>query len=493
MTFVEKLRNSILQYPNNIAFHIDETQYTYAQLGIAVSSIRLVLKEQDVGQNPLVGLVTNDDFYTYASIIALWFEGKGYVPINTNAPVERNREVLVLAETTHVLDSSETSIYTDSHSVINTTKHHTSALHLDLNNSDANTLAYIIFTSGTTGVPKGVPISFANLQAFVNAIAVDPDFELVPSDRCLQMFEMTFDFSVVSYLLPLLSGASIYTIPKSAIKYFYIVKLIQEHKITVLSLVPSIIHYLQPYFQEIQAPQIRYCSFGGSALYEDIVSKWSKCIPNATIFNYYGPTECTIYSSCYKFDSQIKNKTYNGILSIGKPLHGIEFVILDQNGNESPVGELGELYIAGHQQTLEYWKREDVNQTSFMNIEGVRYYKTGDLCYVDEEGFFYYSGREDFQVKIRGYRIELSEIEFYIKQHAALNCVAIDIVNELGNTEIGMVVETKDLDVKPLITHLKENLPEYKIPTQIIQLKEFPYTINGKIDRRTIRTHFETK
>ena len=141
---------------------------------------------------------------------------------------------------------------------------------IPVKNVKTSDLAYILFTSGSTGTPKGVPITFGNIESLVVAIDKDESFSLLSTDKCLQMFELTFDFSVVAYLFPLLSGACLYTIPKNVIKYFYIFKLIKNQKLTVLTMVPSIINYLRPYFGEINDDCVRYCSFGGGALHNEI-------------------------------------------------------------------------------------------------------------------------------------------------------------------------------------------------------------------------------
>ena len=133
------------------------------------------------------------------------------------------------------------------------------------------------------------------------------------------MFELTFDMSVVSLLAPLLKGACVYTVSKESMKYFQIIKLLSEHQLTVLIMVPSIIHFLRPYFKEINSASVRYSCFAGGKLYGDIGKEWNACIPNAQIINYYGPTETTIYCGGYLFDKNGGNTQENGVVSIGKP------------------------------------------------------------------------------------------------------------------------------------------------------------------------------
>ncbi|WP_281986095.1 AMP-binding protein [Aquimarina aggregata] len=496
MKFVKELQRSIEKHSDHNVLCINNVFYTYNDFAVEISKIRAAIVSTVEDEEKLIGLVTNDDLQTYAGILALWLEGKAYVPVNPSTPIERNIQVFESTETKYVLDSSDISIYTD-HTVIATKTLVDTKINLEVKDFSRDQLAYILFTSGTTGKPKGVPITFNNVDALVNAIDAEPEFDLVPSDRCLQMFELTFDFSVVTYLFPLLAGACIYTIPKNTIKYFYIFKLIKEQKLTVLTMVPSIINYLRPYFPEINAPDVRYCSFGGGALHSDIAKEWSDCLPNCKIFNYYGPTEFTVYSGFYPYHKETHQKANNGIIAIGVPQKDTLYLVVDDKNQEVPIGVTGELCLAGPQITPGYWKNEERNAISFFNREEngvkVRYYKTGDLCIKDEDGDFLYAGRADFQVKIRGYRVELAEIEFHakVKSPKKVNMVALDIPNNLGNAELGLAIEGESFDTEEIFNYMRTKMPDYMIPGHTRFVKEFPHSINGKINRKELKTYFD--
>ena len=421
-------------------------------------------------------------------------ESKAYVPINPSASKSRNVEILNLIDVKYVFDSSENSDYSDFKLVNTRFQNDFDNTHLEPIKFNESSIAYVLFTSGSTGVPKGIPISFKNLNALVTALDVDDEYKLNATDRCLQMYDLTFDASLTALLPALLAGACSYTVPSNVIKYFYISKLLEKYKLTVLKMVPSIIYYLRPYFAEINAPSVRYSIFGGEKLYEDAVQEWSLCIPNAIILNHYGPTEFTVCSHYYKFDSNIP-KSHNGVLSIGKPFKSVDCLILDNQGKVAGDNVEGELCLSGNQLTSGYWKNDAFNSTSFFmhkteTGELKRFYKTGDLCFRDNDGYYMYVGRKDFQVKIGGYRVELGEVEYHVRNHESTkskNILVLDVENSNNNDELILVIESTKFDTENLLEYLKLKLAEYMVPKKVFFIDSLPYNNNGKINRSELR------
>lgn len=493
MTFVQQLSESIISFKENPALCINSKTYSYNEFAQKISTIRNTIAIEIPEHEKLIGLITNDDIETYASIIALWLEGKAYVSLNPTAPKNRNQKILNSTSSKFILSSKSVDFEYNCTTIQTIALSGAEHINLTPKQINQNNIAYIIFTSGSTGEPKGVPITFANVQGFVSNIENSGDFKLEPTDRCLQMFELSFDMSVVSYLLPFLSGACIYTIPKDAIKYFYIFKLLQEQKLTVLTLVASVINYLRPYFKEIHIAEVRYCSFAGGALYNDIAVEWNSCIPNCQILNYYGPTETTIYSGYYKFDAKGNNKTNNDIVSIGRPFKDLDYIIVNDNDDLVEQGTDGELCISGSHVMPGYWKDSERDKKVFITKthNGVekKFYKTGDLCLEDVDGDYLFVGRVDFQVKIRGYRVELAEVEFYAKKYLQkkVDLVVVDILNNLENAELLMCIESDEFETKTIIANMKKELPDYMIPTEVFFIEKFPLNMNGKIDRTKLR------
>ncbi|MDO7171364.1 amino acid adenylation domain-containing protein [Mariniflexile sp. AS56] len=489
MKLIEILQKSIEKNQLSNAFCINNTYYTYKNFAQIISNVRYSLQESTKETNLHIGLITNDDIETYASIMALWLEGKAYVPINPETPISRNNSIIEQAGISTILDSSKTTGAFD-HLTLRTSGLKNENINLSAKTFPKENLAYILFTSGTTGIPKGVPISFFNLSEFIQAFW-DLNFNLNDEDRCLQMFELTFDMSVFSFLPPLLKGACVYTIPKDKIKYSYIFELMDDYELTFVSMVPSILHYLRPYFSEINCPNLRVSVFAGEALPLDIVEEWSKCVPNAAIANAYGPTECTIVCTNYTYTSLGDLKSYKGILSIGKDMLNTKTIIIDETMEEVSTGESGELCLSSTQLSLGYWKNEEKDKEVFffknMNDKKTRFYKTGDLCRKDSEGNIFYLGRIDFQAKIQGFRVELAEIEHHVRVYLKkTNTVALAFTNSINNTEIGLVLESNKFDTNPLLAYLKTMLPSYMIPTKIEFTEIFPMNINGKTDRKKL-------
>lgn len=490
---LNELLNTFRKNYDKNALCIDEAFYTYRDLLLRINGIRSAIREKVSVEETNVGLLVEGSLDTYAAIFALWLEGKAYVPLLPYAPIERNKQVIVESAISTVVCSDTNAAINLNVQLISSADIIPSDECLEPVSEDSSRLAYILFTSGSTGVPKGVQITFSNLEAFVQAM-IAAGHGLTNEDRSLQMFELTFDFSVVSYLLPLYSGACIFTVPSNEVKYSYVLDLLEEYKLTVLFLVPSIITLLKFYFDDIKQTQVRLCSFCGEALYVDIVKEWQRCIPNARIINFYGPTEDTVFCTYYDFDEQ-HAKNHNGVIAIGRAMKNGTAIIVDDALNELPVGEKGELCMAGPQLSPGYWNNPEKNAVSFFVKGNKRFYRTGDLCYFDEEGDLQYVGRLDFQAKIQGFRVELSEVEHYANE--ALNgehiCICVAFVNKIQTTEIGLIIECngKEVDMNGVLAYMKNHLPSYEIPTSTKVIDRLPLNNNGKIDRKKIINSFE--
>lgn len=501
MSIFEKLilnpvRNSIAQYADRNAFYIDNTHYTYRQFAERVASIRYGI-QTTASEEQIWALAIHDDIDTYASIFALWMEGKAYVPLHPNQPLERNLNIIAQVDLHNVLDSQHKSPFDKEDAEY--ALHYTNDVHYavsDLNapiltqwaEASEDDLAYILFTSGSTGVPKGVQLTRRNIAAFMDSFW-KTGIDITPNDRCMQVFDLTFDVSVQSYLVALTRGACVYTVPYGQVKYLYAASLIQEQGITFGAMAPSMLTYLRPYFEEFDASSMKACILTAEACPVDLMEAWYGCAKNTEIYDFYGPTEATIYCTYYKLTRGGENLSLNGIISIGKPLANVQAIIIREDGSLVEGQEKGELCVAGDQVTPGYWKNEEKNSSSFFVRDGVRYYHTGDLCYWHESGNIMYSGRIDQQAKIQGFRVELGEIEHHARTfyRNERRVIAIAFQNAQNLTEIGLFIEAHEEDSAELIAYLRTKMPSYMIPTRYIYEPVFLLNKSEKIDRNALR------
>lgn len=485
------LLSNITNFCDRNAFCINKEFYTYKQFGQAISKIREAICNAEY-HNTNVGLVYNDDLETYASIFALWLEGCGYVPLHSGWPLERCLDIVEQVGVDLILDSSKKTRY-ESVNVVNTgmLKYNKDMLmHKQIFSDDA--VAYILFTSGSTGKPKGVQLTRKNIGSFMDSFW-KTGIEVTEDDRCLQCFDLTFDVSVQSYLVPLIKGACCYTVPIGKVKYVYASGLIEDYKLTFGAMAPSMIRYLKPYFDEIDVSSLRTCIVTAEACPLELVNEWFQIAPNVEIYDFYGPTEATIYCTYYKLTRDGNSKTLNGIISIGKPMANVIGLIIDERGNEVPDGGKGELCVAGDQVTYGYFNNPEKNAEAFFikEIDGnlIRFYHTGDLCYKDKDGDIMYFGRLDHQAKIQGFRVEMGEIEYHAREFMkGSNVVAIAFENHLGLTEIAMFVESAAFDTKELVAYMRTKMPSYMIPSYFYFEPVFPLNGNGKIDKVLLKS-----
>lgn len=470
------------------AFFIAGESHSYKELASRISSLRasIALSNDDAR---IFGLAIHDDLDTYAAIFALWMEGRAYVPLHPGQPLDRNRNIIGQVGLRTVIDSQPTSPYDGLLNVIHTASLPEAALNAgNWTDPGDDALAYILFTSGSTGEPKGVTISRGNIASFMDAFW-QTGISILPEDRCLQCFDLTFDVSVQSYLCALTRGACVYTVPYGQVKYLYAASLINDSHITFGAMAPSMLTYLRPYFDELDFSSLRQCILTAEACPVTLMEELYRVAPKLEIFDFYGPTEATIYCTSYALSRTRPNKSLNGIISIGNPLPGMTGIIIDEYGNELPSGEKGELVVAGPQLTPGYWKNDEKNVASFFLRGGVRFYHTGDLCYKDEDGDIMYSGRIDQQAKIQGFRVELGEIEYHARAffNQAVRVAAIAFDNDKALTEIALFVEREPEDSRELEKYLRGKMPHYMIPTRFMYVPVFPLNKSEKLDRTELK------
>ncbi len=485
---LNKIDSNILKFGSRNAFCIAEKFYTYKDLDEKINAFSAKINDLQIAQG-IIGLVVNDDIETYASILAIWKANKAYVPLHPKQPTERNLEILSQTGSNFYIDSENSNF---GEKLININSAISKPTGLVINNIDSpDDLCYILFTSGSTGQPKGVQINCENLVTFVNSFEL-AGIKLNENDKCLQAFDLTFDVSVQAFLIPLLSGACVYTIPHDKIKYTYAYILMDDHQLTFGVFAPSLVKLLRPNFEEINIPSMRYCILTAEASPVDLVKEWHNCIPNSKIFNFYGPTEATIYCTSYEVPldgSEIKHT--NGLLCIGRPFEGLNYLIVNEENNSVDKNVKGNLLISGPQLTIGYWNNKEKTSEVFIEINGTNYYKTGDVVFEDNDHQIHYLGRADQQVKIQGYRIELGEIEYHARQLIdGKYAIACAVKGKNDDNEIVLCLESDPIDNDAINKHLSVILPSYMIPSKYYFHDIFPLNQNGKVDRNAVKKLF---
>lgn len=473
--FIENLYQSFLKHKTRECFQIEDKTFSYEEVLNITDQIRHQLHHVN-SQN--IGIYLTDDVYMYAAILAIWFEGKTYVPIHPDFPLTKNLHVIQQADIDTILSSAETGENFKTN-IIDTKKTFETKPVPPKESALINN-AYILFTSGSTGNPKGVPIQFSNLYYFSESFH-HTFGRLTCEDNVLQMFELTFDLSVMSYLIPFLNGAKVVGLHKNETKFLQILDLLEANEISVALMVPSILNLIIPYLDPaVKNESLRLNLFCGEALLVKQIEGWKDFIPNAAVYNVYGPTENTIFCSSYKVEHPVKAK--KGIISIGKSMESTHMNFSDANATE------GELLLSGKFLTQAYWKNEEKTKETFIQKDGQVFYKTGDWCLKDEDGDYFYINRIDFQAKINGFRLELAEIEYFANQKLQ-NAISVAVIHKdkADNDHLVLFINDINSSEESVITHLKENLPDYCIPSKIITVEKFPTNTSGKIDRNELK------
>ena len=312
-------------------------------------------------------------------------------------------------------------------------------------------------------------------------------------DRFLQVYEITFDVAYFSFLVPLSAGACCCVVnSKNGIpKYLSIVDDLLKRKISVVSMVPSILPFVKKYLRKEKMSTLRYSFFSGDALYHSDALAWKDFVFNAAIHNFYGPTETTIVCTRYIWnETEAPGELVHDVVPLGKAFPDMHFKIVDEANVDVPEGAVGELSFAGVQVIDAYLNNVHANCFFTAKHEGAesRFYKTGDLASLNRRGNLVFHGRKDHQVKINGYRIELEEVQLALQKLVQRNCVVIKKRNEQNIDYLKAFIEGEPANAEELKLALKKYLPEYMIPAELEFIAQIPLSENDKINKRYLQS-----
>jgi amino acid adenylation domain-containing protein len=360
-------------------------------------------------------------------------------------------------------------------------------------------LAYLLFTSGTTGVPKGVGVTNANVLAYIRSARARFDF--LPSDRFSQMFDQSFDVSIFDLFVAWSCGACVVQI--DAAQLIAPASYIEEKRLTVFSSVPSVLSLMRQRraLRAGRFPDMRYSMFAGEALSVENAIAWAEAAPNAVVENLYGPTEATVVCAGYRWTG-LPSESLGGYVPIGRPFEGCQTAIVNEHGADVIPGELGELLVAGVQTVPGYWQDAELTARKFVgrpnaNGEVVVFYRTGDLVRLLPSGDIAYAGRTDDQLKIMGRRIEPGEIEAAARAvDGVMDAVAVGWPLQDGKpVAITLFITTDAGDEEAVATtvssELASTLDAVFVPRRVVVEHTLPLNANGKVDRRALITSLE--
>ncbi|MEN0002339.1 MAG: AMP-binding protein, partial [Pseudomonadota bacterium] len=347
-------------------------------------------------------------------------------------------------------------------------------------------LAYIIFTSGTTGMPKGVMVSSRSIGLYLDAI--EPWYRLTPNDRAAETCETSFDLSIHNMMTAWRAGAALCIM--RPLDLVAPARFIRAHQITTWLSVPSIIALMRQAgtLTPGSLPSLRLCWFCGEPLSAQAVREWAQAAPNAVIENFYGPTEITIAVLRQRWNGNGPITPSRGIVAIGKPIAGIDVLIVDEQRKPVPIGTPGEIVLAGEQCADGYFRMPDLTAERFPVINGKPGYMTGDRGYMDEKGVFHHLGRLDNQIKFKGHRIELEEIDAKLREAAGAEMVGTVTWPMHGDMVGGLAgfFTKPGLDADAVRRKLRALLPPHMVPDHLENLDDMPLSANGKVDRKAL-------
>ncbi|MBV9385322.1 MAG: amino acid adenylation domain-containing protein, partial [Chroococcidiopsidaceae cyanobacterium CP_BM_ER_R8_30] len=461
---------------------------TYRELNCQANQLAHHLQQLGVGPEVLVGICVERSLLMVVGLLAILKAGGAYVPLDPAYPQERLAFILEDAQASVLLTQKRlvTALPQRVARVVCLDADWKTIAQAGGENSVSHVrpehMAYLIYTSGSTGKPKGVAIEHHSTVSLLKW--AEQVFTLEELAGVLASTSICFDLSVFEVFVPLSWGGTVILVENA----LHLPALKTAQNVTLINMVPSAVQELLR-IDGIPA-SVRTVNLAGEPLQNTLVQQLYQLNHIRQVFNLYGPSEDTTYSTC----DRVKRGA-EGIPFIGRPIANTQVYLLDSHLQPVPIGVLGELYIGGDGLARGYINRSELTADKFIPNPfsarpGARLYKTGDIARYLPDGNIEYVGRIDYQVKIRGFRIELGEIEAVLSQHPAiLQTVVIAREDVPGNKRLVAYLVSNQEEaptISDLRLYLKEHLPEYMVPSAFVMLDTLPLTPNGKVDRRAL-------
>jgi len=483
----EFVEEQVERTPDAPALTLGLEQISYRELNSRSNRLAHFLREQGVGPESLVGVCLDRSFDSVVSFLAILKSGGTYLPLDPKFPKDRLAFMLADSEVSLLLTHSSMrgSLPETTARVVLLDRETESLSKAPETNfpvsSNPEHLAYLIYTSGSTGKPKGVMIPRRALVNFLLSMAETPG--MAASDTHLAVTTTSFDISILEFLFPLVRGAQIViATAEQASDTSELQRLLRQHAVTVIQATPTTWRMLIESGWEGKSDLRIFC--GGEALTADLARQ---LLPRCReLWNMYGPTETTIWSSTERLTSADH-------ISLGPPIANTQFHVLDENHKPVSLGTPGELWIGGAGLARGYFKRPELTAEKFVidptsGDPDARLYRTGDEVRYRPDGTLEFLGRLDQQVKLHGFRIELGEIESVLSKIEGIGqAVVILREDRPGDKRLAAYYTGReDLSSTSLVEALKATLPGYMIPSVFLRLEKFPLTPNAKLDRKAL-------
>ena len=484
----ELFENCAASNPTSLAVSCQDRHMTYGELNRRANQLARFLADLGVGPETLVAICVDRSLDMIVGILGILKAGGAYLPLDPSYPTDR------LA---FMLEDAQVPVLLTEVKFLSKLPEHQTAICLDQDwprietepdtnlsqKANSGNLAYVIYTSGSTGKPKGVQIEHRNLVNFLASMQAKPGLQA--DDTMLAVTTLSFDIAGLELYLPLLCGARVVLATREeAADGEQLRRLLKESHATVMQATPTSWRLLVEAGWTGDADFKILC--GGEALPPDLANQ---LLPRCgELWNMYGPTETTIWSSVYCVERELLQAT-----PIGRPIANTTMYVLGSQGEPTPIGVPGELYIGGDGVARGYLNRPQLTAERFLADSfraDERLYRTGDLAYFLPDGNVQFLGRTDFQVKVRGFRIELGEIEGVLSRHGSVqDCAVIAREDVAGDKRLVAYVAPAPglrFDFAELRQWVKERLPEYMVPVAWVELVRLPLTPNGKVDRKNL-------
>jgi amino acid adenylation domain-containing protein len=485
-TIVDLIEEQAVKTPNDVAIKDGNETLSYSELNRLSSQVAqyLLTNYGELDKSP-IAILLDRSATMIAILLGILKSGRPYIPLDPNFPQDRLNYIINNSQAKVLIIENEYFVDNIKGLEICILRDILEGIHLFKGKISKTILpqdsAYIIYTSGSTGNPKGVEVGHQSLLNFLTSIQEKP--AITSNDIFFSVTTYSFDISLLEFFLPLISGATLFVANQEILSDpNLIIQTIVEIQPTIIQATPSFYQMLFNANWEGNKNLKVLC--GGDLLSESLAEKL--LMNTLEVWNMYGPTETTIWSSIKKIEYPYHAS------NIGKPLNNTQFYILDNFLNPLPIGTSGGIYIAGDGLAKGYYKNEILTKEKFIVNPFDNYnlvYETGDVGKWNEIGEIEFLGRNDNQVKIRGYRIEIGDIESQLNQIEGVKDSVV--IAKKGEQQeaflVGFILKSrKELDEDSILNKLKLNLPYYMIPSNIVELEKFPLTPNQKIDRKAL-------